>query len=369
MANRERFDINARLNALNKGNKQNVVTDMLGVKERRKNIYYKDIYIGEWKKYDIDQQEVIDLANSIATIGLEQNLVVKETEDENKFVVVTGHKRLTAINYIFDNNIEVNDDVLSTIKNPACVVIEKEEPELVTQIRMHETNQHARAGFSFSEIEDYYQTIEEARKIKLKVNGREIVGKTRDILRINYGFGDTTARKYVKAFKDGSEELKQKLRDGEISINEAYSILMGYDKISSPKKDVDKIDLDIQGSSENKKTSFSDMSPTEPNEIEEDLDEVIAWAEEIESDYDEDIEVSNKNKKSEEALEYSLGAFREDFAEAYREIGRVVAKAIHNEKLAHTEVDGQPLEEILKDFLEKEFDELGSFMNKVCNEV
>ena len=191
-------------------------------------IPYEQLEMGEYKIYDIDSMEVQDLAESIAAIGLEQNLVVKETDDPNKYVVVTGHKRMTAIQYIFDNNIEVNDQVRKTIESPMCVVVPKNEDELVTKFRMHETNVHQRKGFTVAEIEDYMRTVEEAKKRNLEINGKKIVGTTRAVLKARFDISEPTAKKYIKLVKEGNDELKKAVDNGEISINNAYDVLMGH---------------------------------------------------------------------------------------------------------------------------------------------
>lgn len=210
-------------------NRQNVVTNMFGgVSTKTMSIPYEQLEMGEYKIYDIDSMEVQDLAESIAAIGLEQNLVVKETDDPNKYVVVTGHKRMTAIQYIFDNNIEVNDKVRKTIESPMCVVVPKNEDELVTKFRMHETNVHQRKGFTVAEIEDYMRTVEEAKKRNLEINGKKIVGTTRAILKARFDISEPTAKKYIKLVKEGNDELKKAVDNGEISINNAYDVLMGH---------------------------------------------------------------------------------------------------------------------------------------------
>lgn len=210
-------------------NRQNVVTNMFGgVSTKTMSIPYEQLEMGEYKIYDIDSMEVQDLAESIAAIGLEQNLVVKETDDPNKYVVVTGHKRMTAIQYIFDNNIEVNDKVRKTIESPMCVVVPKNEDELVTKFRMHETNVHQRKGFTVAEIEDYMRTVEEAKKRNLEINGKKIVGTTRAVLKARFDISEPTAKKYIKLVKEGNDELKKAVDNGEISINNAYDVLMGH---------------------------------------------------------------------------------------------------------------------------------------------
>lgn len=208
-------------------NNRSVITGMLGVTTKYMAIPYTQLVLGDYKKYEIDEQEVLDLADSIAAVGLEQNLVVKETEDPNRYIVVTGHKRTSAIFYIFENDIEISANVRKSIEEPMCIIIPKDEEPLITRFRMHETNVHQRKGFSISEIEDYINTVEEAKAQKLEVNGKKIKGTTRVILHQQFGFSETTAKKYIKVIKEGNAELKKAIDDGEMSINNAYDLLMG----------------------------------------------------------------------------------------------------------------------------------------------
>lgn len=192
-----------------------------------KKIPYQNLIMKDFKVYELDEEEVRETALSIATIGLEQNLVVKETDDPNIFVVVTGHKRLTAIHYIFDNRIEVSEKVSKLIRNPNCIVVPKDEDDLITKIRMHETNVTQRKQFKVEEMEAYLKDVAVAKERGLLINGRKVVGSARSILQKQYGFSDSFAKKYLKLIKSDNAKLKQQVNDGEISINQAYLILQG----------------------------------------------------------------------------------------------------------------------------------------------
>lgn len=234
-------------------NKQSIVTNMLGVATTTVAIPYTELEFGRYKTYEIDENEVIDLAESIATVGLEQNLVVKETEDKNKYIVVTGHKRTTAIKYIFDNNMPISANVRKSIEAPLCIVIPEDEDELITAFRMHETNVHQRKGFTISEIEDYIKIVDEAKKRKLEVNGNQIKGTTRAILKARFNISESTAKRYIKVIKEGNEELKKAIDNGNISINNAYDIIMGTAEPIIQKKEESNIDDEkIAAISENK---------------------------------------------------------------------------------------------------------------------
>lgn len=234
-------------------NNRSIVTSMLGVTTKYMQIPYTQLVLGNYKKYSIDEQEVMDLAESIASIGLEQNLVVKEMDDPNKYEVVSGHKRTSAILYIFDHGMSVSANVRKNIESPMCIVIPKDEDPLITRFRMHETNVHQRKGFTVAEIEDYIKTIEEAKAKNLEVNGNKIKGTTRAILHQQFGFSEATAKKYIKVLKEGNLELKKSIDDGEISINNAYDVLMGTaEPIVTPKDNEEHSEEKIKAIAENK---------------------------------------------------------------------------------------------------------------------
>lgn len=231
-----KFDL---MKTLSNQNKENVVNGMLFEGDKLARIPYNQIQIGRYKKYEIDPKEVEELAISISTIGLEQNLVVKETEDPSVYVIVTGHKRLSAINYIFNNSIEISEKLKKELEMPNCVVVSKDESELITRFRMHETNVHQRSGFNIAEIEDYLEIVEEAKKNKTEVNGKRIVGTTRALLHTRFGMSEAMAKKYIKVIKEGNQELKDKLDNGDISVNNAYEFLQGKNKLETKCKKFD----------------------------------------------------------------------------------------------------------------------------------
>lgn len=233
-------------------NNRGVITGMLGVATKYMAVPYSHLILGDYKKYEIDEQEVIELAYSIASVGLEQNLVVKETEEPNQYVVVTGHKRTSAIRYIFEQGIEISPGIRKNIEEPMCIVIPKDEDPIITRFRMHETNVHQRKGFTISEIEDYINTVDEAKSKKLEVNGKQIKGATRVILHQQFGFSEATAKKYIKVIKEGNEELKKAIDDGEISINNAYELMQGKAEPIINPKDEDLKEDKIKAIEENK---------------------------------------------------------------------------------------------------------------------
>ena len=54
------------------------------------------------------------------------------------------------------------------------------------------------------------------------------------------------AKKYIKVIKEGNQELKDKLDNGDISVNNAYEFLQGKNKLETKRKKTEtNIDYEI----------------------------------------------------------------------------------------------------------------------------
>lgn len=294
-----RFDLKK---SLKEQNKKSVVSDMLGMSANViKPVPFAMIDCDSYTTYDIDYKEVVELANSIASIGLEQNLVIKETDNPNKFKLVTGHKRYTAIAHILKNEIQVHDNIYKIITNPSCLIIPKDEPELITELRMHETNVHQRAGFRIEDIEKYLKTVEELKKQKIEINGKQVVGTSRAILKARFNMTETMAKKYIKVIKEGNDEIRDAVNSGDMSINNAYDVLLGK---------------------------------SEP------------------------IKKSEKKQKSKEKKEtYEMLDFRKDIVGVYKKLGKITEK-IGETSILDINIDGKPIDKNVYDNMQKVSDSL-----------
>lgn len=192
----------------------------------------------EFKINDIEE-----LANSIATVGLEQNLVVKETEQADKYLLVTGHRRLQAIKYIFDNNIKISDKIRKELEKPTCKVISKEENDIITEFRLYETNMQVRSMKDtelLPIIENYIELINRAKEQHLLVNGKEIKGKTKELLSDQFGISSRQAVKYTTVLKEENKGYKDKIINGDISVNKAYDEIQEEKRIKEKSKSTKK---------------------------------------------------------------------------------------------------------------------------------
>lgn len=245
------FDV---MSLLNEKSKSEAVKD-------NERIYYKNIIPHEKNEFEIENIE--ELATSIATVGLEQNLVVKETEDPNSYQLITGHRRLAAIKYIFDNQIEVDEKIRKEIENPLCKIISKEEDSLVTEFRLFETNMQARPNKDYEMmgiIDKYISLIKQAKEKGILINGKSINGQTKELLSKQFGISERTAVKYSVVLKNEDQELKEKVMSGEMTINSAYNEIQEKKK-EKKHRTVDKFVLDLQNKIESKVQTKVEIKP------------------------------------------------------------------------------------------------------------
>ena len=257
------------------------------------NTVSQDAKVREWKRISIDNiipnednvypiSELDELVNSICTIGLEQNLVVKETSDPDKYILITGHRRLAAINRILESNIECKEKIINEIKNPMCCVISKDESgtqntdsdKLIAHYRLHETNINTRK-MSDSEllicIEDYVNTVKLLKQKHILINGKEIKGETRELVAKRFGLSSGKTQQALAVMK-ADDNIKGEVVSGKESINTAY------DKIA--KKDILSVYMKAVRTFE-KKSSKIDADKVIDNMMESDFEELCNLANSI----------------------------------------------------------------------------------------
>lgn len=199
--------------------------------ERVQQISIQDIYSDEANPYPLT--ELQDLIESIQQFGLEHNLTVQRDEN-GKYRIVSGHRRFAAIQEILKNDLDGTYEELEYIY---CKVISKNTNEIVTQLRLHEANFQNRNLLKLKEedklkiVEDYLHWLDRARKENVLINGKEIKGKTREILAERFNMDVKTAQKLITKIKQGVQSghpLKK-----EKSVNEkVHQIVNQLDKIN-----------------------------------------------------------------------------------------------------------------------------------------
>lgn len=199
----KKFDINVGSKA-DEGDLSEAFHEWTGQKEQIRLIPFEELKTDHNPYLSTDLQDLID---SICQYGLEQNLVVKRSENTFKeYTIKTGHRRYAAIKYILENlNQDGNyDDLL----NIYCKVIEPNENDILVHMRMHETNLQVRNLLKLPEeeklliVEDYIKWLDLAREQKLEINGKAIKGKTRDILAERFGIAKSTAGELIAKVKN-----------------------------------------------------------------------------------------------------------------------------------------------------------------------
>lgn len=126
--------------------------------------------------------------------------------------MIAGHRRFNAIKKLIgENRLPEDYEVLAK-------KVDEDEDELVTRLKLHETNLQTRSLLKMPEeekiaiIDDYMDILDKAKKQGLQINGKPVKGKTRDLIAERFGISHYTAQKLIrKAKEQGGEEEGQKL--------------------------------------------------------------------------------------------------------------------------------------------------------------
>lgn len=230
------------------GSIENSFYDTDNQKEKIKLIAFEDLVINK-NPYPIT--ELQDLIDSIKHYGLEQNLVVKKVEN-NKFQVVSGHRRYYAIQQILEHD-EKNE--YAYLEELYCKIINTEENEIITNLRLHETNFQNRNLLKLKEeeklaiVEDYLHYLDLVRQNNLKINGKEIKGKTREILAERFNISESSAKRILQKIKGGSNDhppKKEKTSSEKFNIikNKLVKCFIELDEIYDDLTDLEKLELE-----------------------------------------------------------------------------------------------------------------------------
>jgi len=179
-----------------------------------RNILISEIMPSEMNKYGI--REIEELAASIEEIGLLHNLVVLEKGESRKYELISGERRFEACKMLFLGG---NMD----FKTVPCKV-ERSISSEIDELKLIHANATAR------ELTDYEKTMQAARikdiVKKLKNNGHEFKGRTRDIVADMLNVSPAQVGRMESINKNLSPELKEEFKDGKIGITAAYETSM-----------------------------------------------------------------------------------------------------------------------------------------------
>lgn len=190
-----KIDANQVLNR-NKANKK-VTSNYVENLNNAGKIKLDQIEVNENNKYPMVSIE--ELATSIMQYGLFHDLLVKKI-DENKYKLIAGERRYRALSLLVSQGHEEFNFVSVNIQD-------ENEDEIITRIKLHEENIQARPLHKMSNeekkeiVEDYLDLINQARNKGININGKEIKGKTKDILADLLNVSHYTAHKLIQESK------------------------------------------------------------------------------------------------------------------------------------------------------------------------
>ena len=201
-----------------------------------KKIYYKDLCANPDNFFRIEDVEA--LADSIENVGLMTPLTVIRN-DEGLYTLISGHRRLEAIKIL------VEERGYEQFEEVPCVVLADDTPEYILDMMLIETNTEVRElsdGEKLEAAERLKKDYEAAREA-----GRPFVGKVREFIGKQLKISPRQAQKYVTINNNASDEIKQGVKDGTITLNEAFNEVKQQKPMSSAEitQKMDEIDSEV----------------------------------------------------------------------------------------------------------------------------
>lgn len=194
------------------------MNDLLNEKSREeiksvfkiKNLAIEEIEPDERNFYNTD--EIEELKASIEMFGLQQNLVVRESD--SKYKIISGHRRLKALKELFSEGHE-------EFRTIPCK-IESEIDDAKTELQLIFANSTSR---ELSDYEKTHQAIRIKELLKdLKTNGVKIPGKMRNLVAEVLNISPTQIGRMESIDKNLSEEFKEEFKNDNVNISIAYEI-------------------------------------------------------------------------------------------------------------------------------------------------
>jgi ParB family chromosome partitioning protein len=180
-------------------------------KKNRLSIHYKKLIPNEDNIYSLD--EIEELADAIEDVGLLQDLIVKPINEED-YKVIVGHRRRLAIILL----VEIRG--LKKFENVSCEVVDKREDETITRLKLHLSNTTSRELTEY----DKMNAASELKKLIKEAQDKGIIikGRVKEIIAQNMKLGPTQVQKYLSIDEKATEEVKDDLKQGNITVKEAY---------------------------------------------------------------------------------------------------------------------------------------------------
>jgi len=205
---------------------------------------------------EYSMSKIIEMADSIQNVGLLQPLLIKETgevssEGLKKYRIYAGHRRYRGLREV------VYERGVKDYEYIDCILLKEGEDETISEIKLHIANAENREQ---TEYDKMFSIRELERLIKeAKAKGYPIVGNTRDIIAKEVGLQKTQTQKYMTVDKKATKTTKQELREGNITLTQAYDKTMQESKKTSPTPAVIEKKIEEIQSNKDTKVIFSTL--------------------------------------------------------------------------------------------------------------
>ena len=167
--------------------------------------------------YQITDADIDKLANNILLAGLQQPLRVRQMPgDESQVVIISGHRRYTALKKLVSEGHEEFADV-------PCIVEESDEPMALTELKLILANSDTRKTIP-ADLDKQQVRLEDLLN-ELKGLGYEFPGRTRDyVAQLCNTSASRLARLKVIREKLAVPLLREKYEKGKLNESLAYKI-------------------------------------------------------------------------------------------------------------------------------------------------
>lgn len=160
-------------------------------------------------------RRIEELAEDIRKDGLENNLLVREIEDEQYEVeLIGGERRYSAILY----NIEQGD---MTYEYIPCKKVRLSDLDARRRLIL---NNHENDPLTAAEKLEAVEELREIYRAK-KAAGEKVPGRIQELIANEMGIKKSQVANYEKVLNHASEEVREKIRDESISIDAAAALV------------------------------------------------------------------------------------------------------------------------------------------------
>lgn len=160
-------------------------------------------------------RRIEELAEDIREDGLENNLLVREIEDEQYEVeLIGGERRYSAILY----NIEQGD---MTYEYIPCKKVRLSDLDARRRLIL---NNHENDPLTAAEKLEAVEELREIYRAK-RAAGEKVPGRIQELIANEMGIKKSQVANYEKVLNHASEEVREKIRDESISIDAAAALV------------------------------------------------------------------------------------------------------------------------------------------------